>query len=635
MRREGQITVFLCLIIICICALMASLLESARMAGARWYLKMASNSALDSVMSQYHKDLWENYHILLREFKGEDTLVKNYEAYLKEYLEAENFYPMGIESSELSATLTAVDNDGELLEQEILDFMKYGAWNLEKDPAVIKTNLENLMEAGNIKDITSAYGAHTREAFQLEQALDKIGDSLEAQQKYYEAGVRALERQSGRDFRKEAGKLQKEFAKMPRLRTTYEKQADKLKENLLKTEEDCKERTDFLKEGTINALNQELSCYGEYINEDGKRREEVVRLEEDAQKNKGIVEDTLERLDEIEDIIDNWDEDDDGYLDERALWNSVLRSFRRCTISRMEYGHGIRDQGKKKALESIENILNYDFLKIVLPPDRQLSKGVIDKADFPSSYIDENNWDMKTAWKNPRLSGITGVESLVKNVAVNEYGAWHFADYMWDTVKPQEKKEVQYELEYILCGKETDEENLEEAAKRLLYIRTGMNLLFVMTDGKKREEANQAAAAIVGYTGMAPLVAVTAFFVMGAWSLAEAVSDVKLLLDGKKVPFFKSNDSWRLELNEIFTSGGVPSIGEEDNQDGMNYEGYLKLFLLLQDRKVKCFRYMDVMQMNISRSQKGFLMKRCAYKLEFVCRTSGRFRLNVKSQKTY
>lgn len=52
----GGITVFLSLILTCICALMGGLFESARAAGSGWYMQMALNSSLDSLMSCYHRE---------------------------------------------------------------------------------------------------------------------------------------------------------------------------------------------------------------------------------------------------------------------------------------------------------------------------------------------------------------------------------------------------------------------------------------------------------------------------------------------------------------------------------------------------------------------------------------------------
>ena len=63
----GEITVFLSLILTCICALMGGLFESARAAGSGWYMQMALNSSLDSLMSCYHREIWDKYRIFVLE----------------------------------------------------------------------------------------------------------------------------------------------------------------------------------------------------------------------------------------------------------------------------------------------------------------------------------------------------------------------------------------------------------------------------------------------------------------------------------------------------------------------------------------------------------------------------------------
>ena len=63
----GGITVFLSLILTCICALMGGLFESARAAGSGWYMQMALNSSLDSLMSCYHREIWDKYRIFVLE----------------------------------------------------------------------------------------------------------------------------------------------------------------------------------------------------------------------------------------------------------------------------------------------------------------------------------------------------------------------------------------------------------------------------------------------------------------------------------------------------------------------------------------------------------------------------------------
>ena len=58
MKYRGEITVFLSLTLICVLSLVLGLVESARTAGARLYLRMASDSAVSSVMSYYNMKRW-------------------------------------------------------------------------------------------------------------------------------------------------------------------------------------------------------------------------------------------------------------------------------------------------------------------------------------------------------------------------------------------------------------------------------------------------------------------------------------------------------------------------------------------------------------------------------------------------
>ena len=54
--------------------LMLGLLESARTAGARLYLRMASDSAVSSVMSYYNRNLWDRYQLLFLEYDSEAAI---------------------------------------------------------------------------------------------------------------------------------------------------------------------------------------------------------------------------------------------------------------------------------------------------------------------------------------------------------------------------------------------------------------------------------------------------------------------------------------------------------------------------------------------------------------------------------
>ena len=64
---------FVSIILMLLFAFLCVLMESARTAGARWYLQMAASSAMDSVFSQYHRELWDRYRLLFAEYEtGEE-----------------------------------------------------------------------------------------------------------------------------------------------------------------------------------------------------------------------------------------------------------------------------------------------------------------------------------------------------------------------------------------------------------------------------------------------------------------------------------------------------------------------------------------------------------------------------------
>ena len=121
------------------------------------------------------------------------------------------------------------------------------------------------------------------------------------------------------------------------------------------------------------------------------------------------------------------------------------------------------------------------------------------------------------------------------------------------------------------------------------------------------------AAAIVGGTGLLPLVSVMAFFIMTQWALGEAIADVKCLLSGGRIPLIKSASQWKLDLDGLLEMGregnvSQPSSGEE----GLDYRGYLRILLFAAYGKEEIYRMMDVMQMNIGREQEGFSLMNCA-----------------------
>ena len=84
-------------------------------------------------------------------------------------------------------------------------------------------------------------------------------------------------------------------------------------------------------------------------------------------------------------------------------------------------------------------------------------------------------------------------------------------------------------------------DNLSGVAARLVAFREGLNLVHILSDAGKRQEARNLALTIVGGTGILPLVISGGIFIMAVWALGEALLDVRYLLEGKRVPVFKTD----------------------------------------------------------------------------------------------
>ncbi len=140
--KRGEISVFLSLILVCILSLFLGLVESARTTGARLYLEMAANSSMDSVMSQYNRNLWDMYHLLFLEAESEEAIEESFVSYLDFYLKQDNLYPMKMKEVNVIGAERMTDKAGGALEQEILSYVKIRFPDVVKEMGAIETILD-------------------------------------------------------------------------------------------------------------------------------------------------------------------------------------------------------------------------------------------------------------------------------------------------------------------------------------------------------------------------------------------------------------------------------------------------------------------------------------------------------------
>ena len=120
---SASITVFLSLSFVLIAALILTITESARTIAQKYYMQTALNSAMESLFSEFHRPLWENYRIYALEFRDDDLLKEELQSFIKPYSDARNLFPAKIEKDGFSFTGRGLLSESHYFEEEILEYM--------------------------------------------------------------------------------------------------------------------------------------------------------------------------------------------------------------------------------------------------------------------------------------------------------------------------------------------------------------------------------------------------------------------------------------------------------------------------------------------------------------------------------
>lgn len=611
MRRtaDGQITVFFSLIMMCMFAFFCVLLESARTAGARWYLQTAASSAMDSVFSQYHRKLWDTYRVLFAEYDTPEDVTDAFGGFILPYLEMENWYPIQYTGAQAEEIIRATEGQGVYFEKEVLDYMKFGIWHMDFDADTVQGLWNSAKEAASVKNMAESYRGHAREALKLEKSLEAISENLEEQQKLKNSGMSALNSYDGSDFRRAAEKMIRKLEQIPGLVRSHRRKADDLAKGMEISRAKYEKESGDCGEEIQGLLEEEIQQYESYVNADGERRQEIEALEPWSKQMIVELNHLIEESYEVEEIIDEWEDDEEEGgegPDLDALWSPVEHGFGSLSIQKLSFVHGVKDKEKEGWLEQVSSMYQDGFLKLVVPEGKEISNRASELEEVPSHR------DMK-----PETVRIV---NFLDHLLIDEYCGMHFKNFLEEEEQQEAGQQetetvLAYEMEYFLGGKESDRENLSDAVHRLLAVREGMNLVHILTDPQKRAEARGLAMTITGVGALTPLLMITTFFVMSVWALGESLMDVRGLLAGKKIPLLKAKTDWQLELEQLLSMGKEHVVGTGECDTGLSYLSWLKILLFMSNIVLQEFRMMDLIQMNLRQGQDSFRMRRCVYQI--------------------
>lgn len=258
-------------------------------------------------------------------------------------------------------------------------------------------------------------------------------------------------------------------------------------------------------------------------------------------------------------------------------------------------------------ITEIQKVKKMGILDLVIPASQQLSGGTVERSHILSG---------RTLQKGMGLSGtIQKDTSYTSGILFQQYLMDKLGNY-----RSPASGALQYQIEYLFSGKNSDLENLKAVASRLLLIREGINFAHLLSDSTKRMQAEALAAAIAAAFLVPPATVIIEGALLLCWSFAESILDVRGLFAGGKVPLVKSAATWQLSLEKLpYLLSGLDSE-RKNAENGVSYEDYLQILLMMQNRQQKLSRGMDMVELSV-RSEEGkenFCLDSCITELEAV-----------------
>ena len=195
-----------------------------------------------------------------------------------------------------------------------------------------------------------------------------------------------------------------------------------------------------------------------------------------------------------------------------------------------------------------------------------------------------------------RFSDVAAEKGSVSALLFGEYLLHHFSKFT-DT---ERTGVLDYELEYILAGKDSDKENLESVVRKLLFLRFVPNYTYIQTDSAMKAEAETAAMALCTLLAVPAITEAAAQGILLAWAYGESIMDLRSLLKGSRVPLVKSKESWQLQLSKLLTLGTDEDLSEgRDDENGLSYSEYLRMLFFLSKKETAALRTLGIIEQNM------------------------------------
>ena len=646
---RAQITVMATLVFMIVISFVTTCVNAAAMSGYNTVIKQACSLSDESVFTAYSNDMLRQFDIFA--LKKSDIINDKVNQYIKTSINTHS-KDIQLVNAQYDEYRYMTDNGGYGVEEQIVRYMQSGGYiDVIRDYNSVKDGIKQSDSVSKVSsDIVEVKDTAQESWIDMKQLInvcDNIGDKEDELQQYAKQLVNTV------NTLKEDELTQDEL--------------DNTKKDIAENVEEIRDAADEIKdmsykiydiidtyEGHMTDTTQQISASYEALKRHKEElgdtvysamKDDINNMESCGEEQNGSP------VDVVEATVDN----DISVLDE-LLKKSDINIRQEESIDNIinMSGNVQRLCGELKVREVADRYREYideDDSK----PDINLLTRIykLFKEGITGLVIDTDISDKTIEYDNLADSVVTGtacddISNLsIRSALVNEYIISRFQNYT-DYIDSENKgtkdilsedRLLDYETEYILCGGKSDKDNLCEVITKLSHIREGANLLYLITDSQKKNECFTLAVQILGYTGNMVLIKAAQYLIMTLWAYAESIVELRGLYSGESISIIKNAGDWETDINglinlgrENISSGSVqwlknagknrkgtvqPDDKETDEILSLDYAGYLRILLLMQNGTTRNARVMSAMELvMVALGHNDFRMKDYIYEAD-------------------
>lgn len=679
---RAQVTVMAAMVFMLVVSFVTTCVNSAAMSGCNTVIKQACSLSDESVFAAYSNDVLKQFDIFT--LKKSDIINGKIPQYINTNIKT---YSKEISLTEAAYTdyKYMTDNGGYGVEEQIIKYMKSGGYaDIVKDYNTVN---DSIKESDAVSRVAEAICSTQDTAYKswssmntlinaccdMDDKENEISDVVSfckqvTDSKDYSCGADDIDLlfKYGKKLEKISYEIQSISEDILNQASLYEE----LKSQEEQSKRECYEKLDSNRPNISDTLYQQLSedidrMYTEYGDIQELSREYIKEIvDNDNAVIDKIIGDMhaigdicveISELDIYEDeefkIIENYgdsnNDDNDGMKRDNVIikkqeyiakieemYQNIESEINGLCIKTIvheykQYTSANDYNNSTASLNKIYQILKEGVAGFVI--DGDISDKVIDYKDLADTCV-------SGGYGGDGISNMDIRQALVGEYIISRYSGYtdyidkngHETSRMEHIEKESRTDErlLDYEIEYILCGKQSDRDNLNEVLIKLSLIREGLNLSYLVTDGQKKNECLALSVQLLGYTGNMALIKAAQYFIMSIWAYAESIIELRNLYAGGSIATLKNADNWMTDIKGII-SGDVSSLktnmsadeskaghktGDTDEYNSLDYMDYMRILLLMKDRTAKNAGIMSAMELvMIALGHKDFRMKEYIY----------------------